>query len=61
MITKASVKERLKPIFEAAIENRSGVSFLLSPVEAEVFTREDLENFKDEIGYTAMCEKPQQL
>lgn len=60
MITKASVKERLKPIFEEAMENRTGVSSLLSPVEGEVFTMEVLEDFKDEIGYTAMCEKPQQ-
>jgi hypothetical protein len=53
---KQDVIERLRPHFEAAVRNRTGVSFLLSEVEQQVFDDHDLEMLMVETGYRAMCD-----
>lgn len=50
-VTKKEVKERLRPVYEAAMRDRTGVSILFTSEEAEVFTMDDLHRFEEEIGY----------
>lgn len=49
--TKQDVINRLRPLFEAAVQNRTGVSYLLSEAESLVFSNEDLEVLRAETGY----------
>ncbi|MNJ60430.1 hypothetical protein D3C77_561620 [compost metagenome] len=58
MATREGVINRLRPIYEAAIRDRSGVSIFLTGEELEVFTMDDLERFQDEIGYNDMQSLP---
>lgn len=53
-VTKQSVIDRIKPLFEQAVKNRTGVSYLLSEAEHRVFTDADLAQIKVETGYSAM-------
>lgn len=52
--TQESVLNRLRPLFERAVREKSGVSFLLSNAEAQVLCSEAFDAMKAESGYTAM-------
>lgn len=53
--TAHDVIERLRPIFERAVKERSGVSYLMTHAEQQLITDSDMQKLKDETGYTAMC------
>lgn len=52
-ITKESVTKKLRPIFERAVRNKTGASYILTAAEAAVFKAVDLEALKVETGYPA--------
>lgn len=54
-MTKERVAERLRPIFEKAVRDRSGVSYLITTEEIEVFGKEDLAILEAQTGYAEMC------
>lgn len=49
--TNEDVTNRLRPIFQRAVRDRTGVSYLLSEDEAKVFSDEDLVALEAETGY----------
>lgn len=51
--TKQDVIARLRPLFQAAVRNRSGVSYFLSDAERSVFSVEDLRALETETDYPA--------
>lgn len=51
--TAQDVANRLRPLFEKAVLNHTGVSYILSNEEASVFSVNDLEKLKKETGYPA--------
>lgn len=53
--TTQIVVDRLRPIYERAVRERTGVSFLLSESEAAVFSDRDRAALEEVTGYTAMC------
>jgi hypothetical protein len=53
-VNKQTVIDRLRPVFEKAVDERTGVSFFLTEAEQLVFGESDLRRLKDETGYTAM-------
>ena len=62
IITKQSVIDRIKLLFEQAVSERSGVSFLLSNLEQSVISQADIEQIKEETGYNAMLgQRPEKL
>jgi hypothetical protein len=54
IIIKQTVIDRIKPLFDKAVSERSGVSFLLSKPEQAVISQADIEQIKEETGYNAM-------
>ncbi|NHZ99087.1 hypothetical protein [Massilia sp. CCM 8734] len=56
-LTKQDVINRLRPIFQRAVQDRSGVSYLFSDEESKVFSEADLEALKTETGYPAPAVK----
>ncbi len=51
--TTQEVANRLRPIFEKAVRDRTGVSYLLSAEETSVFSGAELEALRREVGYPA--------
>lgn len=54
-ITKEKVADRLRPIFERAVRERTGVSYLISTAELKVFDDSDLLALENETEYAQMC------
>lgn len=50
-VTKQDVIDRLKPLYEMALRERTGVTFLMTEEEQNVFSRADLEALEVETGY----------
>ena len=49
--TKQDVINRLRPVLVAAVQNRTGISYLLSEAESLVFSNEDMAALMAETGY----------
>ena len=56
-MTKEKVMDRLRPIFERAVRERTGVSYLISIQEMAVFDDGDLALLEVQTGYAKMCER----
>lgn len=54
-MTKELVSERLRPLFERAVREKSGVSYLMTPEEMSVFSKKDLAILEVQTGYAKMC------
>ena len=50
-LTTQAVANRLRPIFQKAVRDCTGVTYLLSSEEARVFSAADLEALEEETGY----------
>lgn len=55
-VTKQDVIAGLHQIYARAVQNHSGVSYLLSEEEQALINEADIEQVKIETGYSAMCE-----
>jgi hypothetical protein len=55
MATKADTIERLRNLYEKAVQERTGVSFLLSTEEAELIDPDTILQIEVETGYRRMC------
>lgn len=55
MATKADTIERLRKLYEKAVQERTGVSFFLTPDEAEFIDPDTLHQLEVETGYRRMC------
>lgn len=56
-VTKQDVADRLKPIYEKAVVERTGVTFMMTAEEQNVFSREDIEALEVETGYRVTAAK----
>lgn len=54
-MTKERVMDRLRPIFERAVRERTGVSYFISIEEMAVFDDADLALLEVQTGYAKMC------
>lgn len=52
VMTKEQVMDRLRPVYERAAREMTGVSFLLTDEEMKVFNREDMVQLEVEAGYS---------
>lgn len=55
MATKADTIERLRKLYEKAVQERTGVSFLLSTEEAKLIDPDTILQIEVETGYRRMC------
>jgi hypothetical protein len=51
--TKQDVINWMRPMFQRAVRDRTGVSYLMSEAEAKVFSDDDLQALEAEVGYPA--------
>lgn len=54
-MTKEQVFERLRPIYVRAVQERTGVSYLITTEEMAVFDKADRAILESQTGYAKMC------
>ncbi len=55
-VTKQDVIACLREFYARAVQSHSGVSYILDEKEQALIDEADIEQIKNETGYTAMCE-----